>query len=266
MQEKRFTTDLPEMMIGYYTAEDVRRKWTEEFVDEDKGEVVPYTRSELVVERGTYIDADVASKLAFHIQAGDLDGVEVTDVRRSAHLMQTNGFNPWKVSFTIGTKSASLILYAKSLDDASAIAKEYIERRCEGGYVLGAVQSFKDCIVIEKEFSDDEKKDEEGNPIERSFYQLDTVTKWLSDDSMESHLFIILARDVDEARALTKDHILDAAAKKVIKLAGEDRADSEEFKRYNGGFDLRVISGAKIPCSATVPVEFTKDFYNIMPE
>lgn len=261
MKENRFTTDLPEMMVGMYAAEDVRRHWTEEVVDQDAGEVIPVDRSELVLERGTLIDADVASRLAFHLQAGDIKEVAVTDVQRTARLYERGSFLPWKVTFALGTKTETLILYARSLDDASAIAKDYIERTRKGYFVLQTVASFKECIVIEKEFKEDEMMDADGNPIERAFYQLDTAALWRETGTAECHIFIALARDVDEAREQVEDWINHRANKRMQQLAEENNADSGEYKRLFAGFDLSVIAGTKIPCTATVPVEQSKDFY-----
>lgn len=261
MKENRFTTDLPEMMVGMYAAEDIRRHWTEEVVDEDAGEVIPVDRSELVLERGTLIDADVASRLAFHLQAGDIKEVAVTDVQRTARLYERGSFLPWKVAFAVGTKTETLILYARSLDDASTIAKDYIERTRKGYFVLQTVTSFKECIVIEREFTEEEMRDADGNPIERAFYQLDTVAAWRDGDFAESHIFIALARDVDEARAQVEDWINGRANKRMQQLAADNQADGLEYKRLFAGFDLSVIAGTKIPCTATVPAEQSKDFY-----
>lgn len=261
MKENRFTTDLPEMMVGMYAAEDIRRHWTEEVVDEDAGEVIPVDRSELVLERGTLIDADVASRLAFHLQAGDIKEVAVTDVQRTARLYERGSFLPWKVTFAVGTKTETLILYARSLDDASAIAKDYIERTRKGYFSLQTVTSFKECIVIEKEFTEDEMMDADGNPIERAFYQLDTAALWRDTGTAECHIFIALARDVDEAREQVEDWINHRANKRMQQLAADNQADGLEYKRLFAGFDLSVIAGTKIPCTATVPAEQSKDFY-----
>lgn len=268
MKETKFKTDLPEMMVGYYTAEDVRRSWTEDFADSDTGDIVQMTRSELILERGTYIDADVASSLAFHIQAGDIDGVEVTDIKRSARPFYGNSFSPWKAVAAVVGKPVTLILYAKHLEHATEIAREYIERTREGSFTMQSVQAFKDCIFVEHEFTEDEEF-ENGKRIERAFYQLDAVISWRKDpDYPESRLFLVPAKDVDEAIVLTEEWISDRAATMVRAFIEEAAHDGEDvdvnkksgYIRYSGGFDLRVLSGTKIPCNATVPLEFSKDY------
>ena len=248
-------------MVGMYAAEDIRRHWNEDLVDAETGDVTTVDRYELVLERGTLIDAEAASRLAFHLQAGDLDEVEVTDVQRTARLYDRGGFLPWKVTYSLGSKTETLILYARCLDGASAIAKEYVERTRKGYFSLQSVASFKECIVIEQEFTEEEMTDADGNPIERAFYQLDTAAIWREDGWAECHIFITLAKDVDEARDQVKAWIFDRANKRLQQLAAEDHAGSSEYKRLDAGFDLSVISGAKIPCTATVPVELSKEFY-----
>lgn len=261
MTENRFKTDLPEMMVGFYTAENVLRKWTEDFVDSDTGTVTSVERSELILERGTYIDADVASSLSFYIQAGDIDGVLVTDVRRTARPYERSAYSPWKVTFAFGSKSVVLILYAKTLEDSVAIGREFVERNKTGYYDLLSVGTFKDCVIIEHDFTESECEDENGEPIVRNFYLLDTVTHWMETDLEQGQLFVVLAKDVDEARDLTLASIADRAHERAVQLAAEDRQDTDAYRQYTGDFDIRLISGSKIPCNDTVPVEFTKEWY-----
>lgn len=272
MKENRFKTDLPEMMVGYYTAEDVRRRWTEDFVDSDTGTVTSAERSELILERGTYIDADVASSLSFHIQAGDIDGVEVTDIKRSARPFYGSYFSPWKAVAAVNGKPVTLILYARYLEHALEIAREYIERTLDGSFSLQSVQAFKDCLFVEHEFSGEEQQDRDGNRIERAFYQLDTVTVWKADnDRTTPGLFLVLAKDVDEAKELVEESVRDRARSVVRGIIEEAERDREEgrdtdvtadsrYIRYTGDFELRIISGTKIPCSAIIPLEFSKEY------
>lgn len=272
MTENKFKTDLPEMMIGYYTAEDIRRRWSEDFTDTDSGEVHTMERSELIVERGTYIDADVASSLSFHIQAGDIPAVEVTDIKRSARPFFGSYFSPWKAVAAVNGKPVTLILYARYLEHALEIAREYIERTLDGSFSMQSVQAFKDCYFIEHEFSEEEQQDRGGNRIERAFYQLNTVTVWKADNDLTTPgLFLVLAKDVDEAKELVEEAVHDRARSVVRGIIEEAERDREEgrdtdvtadsrYIRYTGDFELRIISGTKIPCSAIIPLEFSKEY------
>lgn len=243
-------------MLGFYLAED--------FVDEDKGEVVPVTRYELVMERGTYLDQDEISKLMFHMQAGEISEVEVTDVKRSARPMGPTNFKPWKVTAGVNSKTVVLLLYAKSLQGALEIAGEYLERNYSGGYGFLAVQGFKDAIFIEKTVSEEPGEDVFGNEepkVDRSFYQVETTVLWIFDDFETDRLFVVLAKDVDEAKGLVEDWVRDYAQRERKRMEGQGSTGMDAYKRLGMDFDLSVKSATKIPCTATVPMEMSRDYY-----
>ena len=74
-------TSKPEEMRGKYLAEKVVKSWTEDFVDEDTGEPVSIERTEVIFDRGTYIDDDMLQKIMFSIQAEEIQTVKVVDTK-----------------------------------------------------------------------------------------------------------------------------------------------------------------------------------------
>ena len=74
-------TSKPEEMYNKYLAEKVVKSWNEDFVDEDTGEPVSIERTEVIFDRGTYIDDDMLQKIMFSIQAEEIQTVKVTDVK-----------------------------------------------------------------------------------------------------------------------------------------------------------------------------------------
>ena len=269
MKENRFKTKDLQAAEGFYLAEDVKRSWTEDFVDEDKGEVVPVVRHELVMERGTYLDPDAISKLEFHKQTGDIDEIEVTDIQRTAKPMGPGSFRPWKVTAYAGGKTVVLLLYARSLEGALAIGGEYVSRNYVGSFTFGAVQSFKDSIFIQKDFSDEQREDVFGGEekkVERAFYQAEVGVLWIWDDFETDRLFIVLAKDVDEVRELVEEWVRDYAARERKRLEEQSSTESDSYKRLGCDFDLSVKSATKIPCTATVPMELSKDYYESLEE
>ena len=251
-----------------FLAVDVKRSWTEEFVDEDKGEVVPVTRYELVMEQGTFLDPDNISKLEFHFQTGDVAEVEVTNIQRCCKPMGPGSFKPWKVTAYAGGKNIVLLLYARSLEGALAIGGEYVARNYTGGYTFSAVQGFKDCIFFEKDFSEEAQKDVFGNEekVERAFYQSEVAVKWIHDDYVTERLFVVLAKDVDEVRDLVEEWVRDYAQREQKRLEEQDYVNTDEYKRVTGDFDLSIKSATKIPCTATVPMDLSKDYYEGLEE
>jgi hypothetical protein len=73
-----FRTSDPKEMLGKYMPRHAVKTWTEDFRDEDTGEVVSIERNQIVVERG-YISQEKLAEIQFAIQAGDIEDVEVSE-------------------------------------------------------------------------------------------------------------------------------------------------------------------------------------------
>ena len=73
-----FRTSDPKEMLGKYMPKHAVKTWTEDFRDEDTGEVVSIERNQIVVERG-YISQEKLAEIQFAIQAGDIADVEVSE-------------------------------------------------------------------------------------------------------------------------------------------------------------------------------------------
>lgn len=263
MKETRFKTKDLSQAIGMYLATDAKRSWTEDFIDEDTNETTTVTRYELVLEQGTLLDPENISKLEFYFQSGDLAEIEVTDVQRTCKPMGPGSFKPWKVTVYAGSKTVVLLLYARSLKGALAIAGEYVARNFHGGYAFSAVQGFKDCIFIEKDLTEEQREDVFGNEekVERVFYQAEVCVTWIFDDYVTDRLFIVLAKDVDEVRDLVEEWVRDYSARERKRLEEQDSQETAAYKRLGGDFELSIKSAVKIPCTATVPMDLSKDYY-----
>lgn len=64
-------------MLGKYLYEPAVKKWTEDFLDDNTKELVSVERTEIIMQRGTYIDQDVLQQLTFSIQANEIEKVKV---------------------------------------------------------------------------------------------------------------------------------------------------------------------------------------------
>ena len=60
--ENRFTTSDTRDMMGKFLSGNLVRKWSENFIDEDTGEVATIERSEMIASMGALIDGDVIAK------------------------------------------------------------------------------------------------------------------------------------------------------------------------------------------------------------
>lgn len=63
--EIRYTTSDPVRMRGCFIAKRVLRTWKEDYVDKDTNEVVQIERSEVLFDRGVYIDDDISLRYVF---------------------------------------------------------------------------------------------------------------------------------------------------------------------------------------------------------
>lgn len=72
-------TNRPEEMLNKYLAEKVVKKWTEDFIDEDTHETTSIERTEILFDRGLYIDENLLQKIMFSIQAEEIETVKVID-------------------------------------------------------------------------------------------------------------------------------------------------------------------------------------------
>ena len=73
-----FRTSDPKEMLGKYLPKHALKTWTEDFRDEDSGEVVSIERNPILVARG-YISQEKLAEIQFAIQAGDIQDVEVSE-------------------------------------------------------------------------------------------------------------------------------------------------------------------------------------------
>ena len=110
---KEYETSKPEEMLGKYLARPVVKKWMEDFVDEETGDIVPVERTEVLFDSGVEITQDVLVKLRFSMEAEGVESVWVTEqppiVKRetaqAAHIVTiSNSFKSAKV-YVLGCRT-----------------------------------------------------------------------------------------------------------------------------------------------------------------
>lgn len=72
-------TSDPKVMLDKWLAEPVARKYTEDFVDDSTGEIVSVERTGPLITIGTYCSQDIVQIITFHLQAGDIETVKVSE-------------------------------------------------------------------------------------------------------------------------------------------------------------------------------------------
>lgn len=146
--EIRFTTDDPARMLGKFVARRAIRTYTEDAINGDTGEKIQIERSELLLERGTYIDADKLSSIRFWMETGYLTEVDVSNQNRQGILLQNRAMYPYKAAAKIDDKKKTFLLYATSVANALVILVDFIELNYKGGFEITEIKEMDYCVII----------------------------------------------------------------------------------------------------------------------
>lgn len=146
--EIRFKTNDPAKMLGKWVARRALRTWVEDVKDSDTDEIIQIERSDVLLERGTYIDNTQLSTIRFLLQEGSLSEVEVSNQNRQGTLLQNSVMFPYKAAAKIDGKKKTLLLYATSVANALAILIDFIELNYTGGFEITEIKEMDYCVVI----------------------------------------------------------------------------------------------------------------------
>lgn len=252
--EKRFRTKNVRDMIGNYLAAPAVKTWTEDFLDEDTGEVVSIERNEIIFQRGVKIDTELAARIQFCIESGELEDVEVSNQCRQAVERDLNSMAAWKVRARIDSKNYSFVLHAQNVKSAIAVAIDYIELNYANMFWITGAQLVPGMIIIDNlkksTHVSDADKGEEGKDDEK-YYKIDAdvsiLEKGDNDDSNSiRYTFLVKAKNVDLAKEIINAWIARAEAEKAER-EGED---------YNRQVIVSVTAAAPYSCDNVISREF----------
>lgn len=262
-----FTAD-PAEMSGKYVAEDLFRKWkeVEEKTDPKDGHKfnAEVERKELILLRGTLLDSDAIQSVQFHIQAGDITGVYCSTIQRRATIATPPTWQyPWKVQLenSMKPKKHTVILYAKTVEDALKITAEYMERTYDGVFSFKSVSNFDDATFVAPK----PRKLKEGEKAPQlAFYNISVSAKWHEDDDVQNGTIVLQAENVDEAMAEI-EKIIKGRREKFVKDLKAGSNDKERIKKetdkLKAGFVLTLNEAKKVNCTDIVPKELSDAFY-----
>lgn len=146
--EIRFVTSDPKRMLGKWVVRRALHTWKETYKNEETGKEETVERSEVLLERGTYIDQDVLSSIRFMMQEGSLKEVEVSNQNRQGTLLENTYLMPFKSVAKIDKKRKTIMLYATSVANALLILTDYLELNFKGGFTISKVEEMDYCVVI----------------------------------------------------------------------------------------------------------------------
>lgn len=265
--EERYVTSDPRKMLNMYLAKRVLKTWTEDFVDEDTGQVCSIERNEVLFERGDLIDQDRLVQIRFSMEADGIKEVEVSNQKRIAQEQPSTYLHPYIAQAEIKDKKHKFLFYASTLDSALLILKDYIELNYSFGFTIVMVKEFDSCIILtdtlkerkidtlpldweESELSV-EGDDEEEKPDEKKFYQIESRIVFGSGGRESTYTFVVHTFNVDRAMMLITDYL----KKEQDKREEEARVAGREYDKED--IHAMVESAKPIPVGRYIPMEFS---------
>lgn len=243
--EQRHVTSDPARMLNKYLVHDLMRKWTEEFLDEETGTVVPIERSEMLYTAGMLITQDILAAIRFHMEAGDIKEVEVSNQQRMGFEYQSTFPHVWIVQAEIGDRKQKFLLHATKLQKSLEATADYIELNYKGGFSFTMAKEFNRVVILvdtlkkftrddaalaylkdemdageymEKEATDDcdDKASDEG----MKFYQVDAKIHETGVDGWEiEQSFIVHTCNVDRAMMTINNYLKEQEEKNAERMA-----------------------------------------------
>lgn len=272
--EVRYFTSEPKEMLNKYLASDVIQKWTEDFIDEDTKEVVSVERTQKLFDRGRLIDQDLLTQISFHLQAGCIKEVEVSNQKRLAFENKNTFLHPWQAQAEIGDKKYKFLLYASGISNVIEILNDYIELNYASGFTLVMAKEIDSCIILtdnfEKQKVDLEKaylkdeisleeyveakdgaKDDDEEIKEKKFYQLEVKITY-SDNIETTQSFIVHTFDTDRALMVISHYL-----KKWEEKKNQEHREKGWSEHEIRDFKLCIEKAGPMPVGAFVPKEFS---------
>lgn len=235
-EQKIITTSIIEEMKGFYLAERLFRKWDENFIDEDTGEVVKIERKEHLFSKGILLDVETLSQLNFFIQSGDIKEVQISNQQREAQRVY--GYSSlWQSQIILNSKKKTLYLYANSIETAIAITEDYVEQKYQGSFDLKLVKELDYANLLAE--SDSEKEQELD---ELDVYKMEI--ELIEDDDKYNSSYVVHGTDAEDCKKIIYDFIMKSRIK-----------DSR-----NVDFEIKIISAKTIPCNYIIDAEFCKKY------
>jgi len=252
-------TSDPKEMLGKYLAERPKKTWTEEFTDEDTGEVTEVHRTEVVFTWNGKLTKTAVSKIMFFIETGEIESVKVCDMAfPDLQYEPLSGLSVYTVVLHNEGMALHYCVRAKSVEDAIQMALEYgaVYRELTG-YVF--VRSVKiEGISVEDDSGmkwDDFYQDEEDEEDKdwKSYYRVKGVLMYFKTELQKVQ--------VEEGNLLVSLRGLDdiGGAKKKALLYFRDKW--KDTLKNNGDAKLRMVKAQPVKIDTLVPIAYSKQWY-----
>lgn len=278
--EIRFKTSDPAKMLNKYLVTRLCRTWNESFIDEDTGNSVNIERSELILDKGAFIDQDTLAKIRFYMSEGSIEEIEVSNQRRQSFELKNDVFYPYLAQVQIKDKKYKILFYARSVENAVVILKDYVELNFEGQFNIMMVKEFDSCIVLQdklknkkydfesaycrgeitteaflEELANQVDEEEKEDRAEFKWYKINSKIFELDKEGNEresSFVFVVKSASAERANLLIN-----------IYLKRQQEAEERKVVDKGGIFEKKDITAAIeessiIPVGCFIPKEFSE--------
>lgn len=252
-----FRTSDPKEMLGKYLPKNAVKTWTEDFRDEDTGEVVSIERSQIVVVRG-YISQEKLAQIQFAIQAGDIADVEVSEVDVSDMELYTPNYQSnfmVEIPTNDGGKMVKnhFAVRAQTIPQAIQIAAEFGQMyRGFDGFIRATRVVTIDARIVPDDHACIPESDRKPADERKDYFKVQVRKEWFDGAKMnksDTH-YIIAANDVGQAKERIA-LLLDIMKAEREKEGTEDDPNTTRTIRKAVPFDVDCI----------VPKEFSDMFH-----
>ena len=199
--ETRVTTSNPDVMIGMYIAEPVKKIWKESFVDTDTGETAEIERFESLFNRGTYITNEKLTEINFYLQTGEIQEITVSNQKREG-IYGVSGSSIYIATVRVNNKNRKVLLYATDIEMAVAILKDYFEQKVSKIFYILGVKGFDWATVLRDTL---EKDADEG--MVYSYYQIKIKAYFIENKTDYWMDYIVHTSDTNKAISLISKDI-----------------------------------------------------------
>lgn len=243
-------------MLHRYLAEPVVKRWTEDLVDGDTGEIIQIERSDLLFKRGELINHDVLESLTFYQQSGDIGKVAVSNQKRTGTEESHYSLCPYRASVRTGGKRKVFMLYADSVGMALDIIRDYAELHCEGFFFIYDIKGLDYFTSVNG--PQDESEEEQGLEGHRNYYQISarivmTDPDGKDDPERRDGTFLAYAVNAQKANEQILGHLL-AEQERRIAAAEEKGGSAVKRKAITSYIEESKI----IPIGCFIPMEFSE--------
>lgn len=267
LNQEIITTSDPRKMLGMYTAKRVLRTWTEDFIDQDTGELVTIERNDVIMERGVLLTPEQVSELSFYLQSGDIKEVEITNQCRNGIEYLGGGFTPWMATVKVNGKNTKMLLFAQDINQALEILKDYTELETSGSFFILGIKQRSSLIYIDSQLSSyamnekgeavvDEKDDEKV--VKQRFYIVDASIQNLdaTQDQVEDGV------DVYCQTFLLKSANADSAKKQIeLYMARKAKERAETGKEaIICKYGITINAASPVGIGSVVPEDFSEAY------